>query len=85
MPADKIMYGKIPAGSLLEEVGAKGQKLDGIIIAPYHANLFINQGAGTASAFYDLAQKYALKVKEKYGISLEPEVQLVNLPPLINA
>ncbi len=79
---EKIMYGKLPAGALLEEVGARGQKLDGIEIATYHANLFINNGTGTAKAFYNLAKTYAQKVKEKFGITLEPEVQLVNLPPL---
>lgn len=82
VPKEKIVYGKLPAGALLEEVGAKGQTLDGIEIADYHANLFINNG-GTAKAFYDLAKTYALKVKEKFGINLEPEVQLINLPPLI--
>lgn len=82
IPADKIMYGKLPAGALLEEVGAKGQKSNGIEIAGYHANLFINSGGGTAKDFYDLAKKYVLKVKEKYGITLVPEVQLINLPSL---
>ncbi len=82
IPPEKIMYGKLPAGYLLEQVGAKGQKLDGIEVAPYHANLFINKGGGTAQAFYNLAKKYAQKVKQKFGITLEPEVQLINLPPL---
>jgi UDP-N-acetylmuramate dehydrogenase len=82
IPPEKIVYGKVPAGALLEEVGAKGQSIDGIEIASYHANLFINQGTGTAKAFYDLAKTYAEKVKEKFGIALEPEVQLINLPPI---
>lgn len=80
---EKIVFGKVPAGILLEEVGAKGQTSDGIEIASHHANLFINNGTGTAKAFYDLAKTYASKVKEKFGITLEPEVQLINLPPLI--
>ena len=82
IPSDKITYGKLSAGYLLEAVGAQGQKLDGIEIATYHANLFINKGGGTAKAFHDLAKKYAKKVKEKFGITLEPEVQLINLPSL---
>ncbi len=81
IPPDKIVYGKLPAGALLEEVGAKGQRSDGIEIASYHANLILNTGNGTAQAFYNLAKTYALKVKEKFGITLEPEVQLINLPP----
>lgn len=82
IPTEKIMYGKVPAGALLETVGAKGQRLDGIRIADYHANLFINDG-GSAKDFYELAKIYALKVKEKFNITLDPEVQLINLPPLI--
>lgn len=83
IPQDKIIYGKLPAGSLLEAVKAKGGSLDGIEISPNHANLFINRGGGTARAFCELAKMYALKVKEKFDITLEPEVQLINLPPLI--
>ncbi|EKD90763.1 MAG: UDP-N-acetylenolpyruvoylglucosamine reductase [uncultured bacterium] len=82
IPEEKIMYGKIPAGALLEEVGAKGDSQGDIEIANYHANLFINKGEGKAKDFYDLAKKYWQKVRDKYGISLEPEVQLINLPPL---
>ena len=84
IPHEKIVYGKLPAGSLLEEVDAKGDSLDGIYIADYHANLFINKDSGTAKAFYDLAKKYAELVKERFGITLEPEVQLINLPPLFS-
>ncbi len=82
IPQNMIMYGKIPAGALLEEVGAKGDKLGQIEITSYHANLFVNKGGGKAEDFYNLAKKYFEKVKQKFGIKLEPEVQLVNLPPL---
>ncbi|MBI3485586.1 UDP-N-acetylmuramate dehydrogenase [Candidatus Daviesbacteria bacterium] len=82
IPPEKIVFGKIPAGALLEDVGAKGQKLGDIEIATYHANLFINKGDGKAADFYELAKTYYQKVKAKFGISLEPEVQLINLPPI---
>lgn len=82
IPKEKIVYGKLPAGSLLEMVGAKGDFLGDIEIANYHANLFVNKGNGKAADFYTLAKKYAQKIKEKFGITLEPEVQLINLPPL---
>lgn len=83
IPKEKISFGKISAGYLLEAVGANGQRLDGIEIANYHGNLFINKGRGNASDFYKLAKKYYEKVYEKFGIKLEPEVQLINLPPII--
>ncbi len=82
IPEDKIPYGKLSVGYLLEEVGAQGDKLGQIEIAPYHANLFINKGGGTAKDFYELAKKYVQKVYEKFEIKIEPEVQLVNLPTL---
>lgn len=81
IPADKIIYGKIPAGFLLEAVGAKGDQLGQIKIAQNHANTFVNLGEGTASDFYSLAKKYYNLVKEKFGIELEVEVQMINLPP----
>lgn len=83
IPPEKIVYGKVTAGALLEEVGALGQKSNGIEIASYHANLFINNGNGSAKDFYELAKTYAQKVKEKFGITLQPEVQLINLPSLL--
>lgn len=82
IPEEKIPYGKVSVGFLLEEVGAKGDSLGNIEIAPYHANLFINKGSGTAKDFYNLAKKYKKIVSEKFGIVLEPEVQLIGLPVL---
>lgn len=82
IPENFVLYGKVSSGALLESVGAKGAKLGDIEIAPYHANLFINTSNGTALDFYNLAKEYSQKVYQKYGIKLEPEVQLINLPPL---
>lgn len=79
IPPEKIVHGKIPAGALLEEVGAKGQSLDGIEISSKHANLFINKGNGTAKSFIELAKQMRDKVKERFGITLESEVKLINL------
>jgi UDP-N-acetylmuramate dehydrogenase len=77
IPPEKIVFGKLPAGYLLEAVGAKGKKKGSIKIAPYHANLFINTGRGLAQDFYRLARFYQNKVKVRFGIVLEPEVQLI--------
>ncbi|MHB9090612.1 MAG: UDP-N-acetylmuramate dehydrogenase, partial [Chloroflexota bacterium] len=45
---DKILYGKVPAGYLLDEVDAKGLRLGDIQISDKNANLFINLGEGRA-------------------------------------
>lgn len=82
IPPERDYYGKVPAWFFLNEVGARGDSLRQIKIADNHGNTFMNEGNGTAEDFYKLAKKYYLKVKEKFGIALEPEVQLINLPPL---
>jgi UDP-N-acetylmuramate dehydrogenase len=82
IPEDRDYYGKVPAWFFLDEVGARNDQLGQIKISDFHGNLFMNLGDGTAEDFYNLAKKYFDKVKEKFDIELEPEVQIINLPPL---
>ncbi|OGY09302.1 MAG: UDP-N-acetylenolpyruvoylglucosamine reductase [Candidatus Blackburnbacteria bacterium RIFCSPHIGHO2_01_FULL_43_15b] len=70
-------FGKIPAGALIEILGGKGDRIGQIQITLNHANTFENLGGGQALDFFQLAKKWKNKVKEKFGIELEPEVQLV--------
>jgi UDP-N-acetylmuramate dehydrogenase len=72
-------FGKIPVGPLIEVLGGNGDKLGQIQISQNHGNTFFNQGDGTAKDFWELAHKWYLKVKEEFDITLEPEVQFVNL------
>jgi len=74
----KIIDGKIPAGYLLEEVGAKGMRRGGIQIADFHGNLFINQGGARAGDVKKLSQILKAKVKRKFGILLEEEIRYFN-------
>ncbi len=71
----KIIEGKIPAGYLLERVGANGLKFGGLHIADYHGNLLINDGAATCREVRILAAKLKKLVKAKFGIRLEEEVR----------
>ncbi len=71
----KIIDGKIPAGYLLEQVGAKGMRLGGIRIADFHGNLFVNAGRAKADDVKKLAKILKSKVKRKFGILLEEEVR----------
>ncbi len=72
---NKIIDGKIPAGYLLEEVGAKGMRLGGIKIADFHANLFLNTGKAKAGDVKKLANILKKRVQKKFRISLEEEVR----------
>ncbi len=71
---------KIPAGKLLEEVGAKGMKIGGAGVFPGHANFIINLGGAKAEDVLRLANILKKKVKERFGIELEEEVIVVRDP-----
>ena len=71
----KIINGKIPAGYLLEVVGAKGMRVGGIYVADFHGNLLINNGHGTYQDVITLATKLKKLVQNKFGITLDEEVR----------
>jgi UDP-N-acetylmuramate dehydrogenase len=71
----KIIEGKIPAGYLLEKAGAKGTRVGGIVIAPFHGNLFINRGGATARDVRRLARNLKRRVRRRFGIRLEEEIR----------
>jgi UDP-N-acetylmuramate dehydrogenase len=72
---EKIIEGKIPAGYLLENVGAKGKKIGEIQVAKFHGNVIINKGKGTRKDVEKLSQNLKEKVFKKFGIKLEEEVR----------
>lgn len=72
---NKIRYGKVPTGSLLEDVGAKGMRCGGIKVANHHGNLIYNSGKGKTAEIKKLAKILKHKTRRKFGIGLEEEVQ----------
>lgn len=72
---EKIIFGKIPAGFLLESVGAKGVEIGKIKVANHHGNLIYNSGDGTVRDIAKLSKILKLRVRKKFGIRLEEEVQ----------
>ncbi len=71
----KVVHNKIAAGYLLEEVGAKGMKEGGVVVASYHGNLIINTGRGTTKDVKKLVAKLKAKVKKRFGLNLVEEVR----------
>jgi len=67
--------GKIPAGYLVEAVGAKGRRAGGVRVADWHGNLIINEGFGTADDVRKLAAELRESVRDAFGITLEEEVR----------
>lgn len=70
-------HGKLPAGYLLEKIGAKNFKCGEIKVAKHHANLIYNDGKGKSKDIAKLATILKKKVKDKFGIILKEEVQYI--------
>jgi UDP-N-acetylmuramate dehydrogenase len=80
LPERVIREGKVPAAYFLEEVNAKGMTRGDIHVASYHANLLYNAGRGTAADLRALIAELKERVRAKFGITLEEEVQYVGFP-----
>jgi UDP-N-acetylmuramate dehydrogenase len=70
-------YGKLSAGKLLEEVGAKNMAFGGAHVFENHANILINDGSAKSEDIKRLADLLKAKVKHKFGIELREEVILL--------
>jgi len=80
VPASVIREGKVPAAHFLEQVGAKGMRVGDICVADYHANLIYNSGEGTARDLRFLIDELKRRVRDRFGLELEEEVQYVGFP-----
>ncbi len=74
IPDAKQPHGEIPAGRLLEEVGAKQMAVGGARVFENHANIIVNTGSATSKDILALAEILKKRVYEKFGIMLEEEV-----------
>ena len=77
VPERVVREGKVPSAYFLEQVGAKGMENGGIRVADYHANLIYNAGQGTASELCQIIQELKSRVRQRFGLTLEEEVQYV--------
>ena len=71
---------KTSAAWLMERAGVlKGDQLHGAQISPLHVLALTNSGSATADDLIELARSARAKVRDKFGITLEPEVRLVGV------
>jgi UDP-N-acetylmuramate dehydrogenase len=77
VPAAVVREGKVPSAFFLEQAGAKGLICGGVRVADYHANLIYNEGGGTAQQVRDLIADLKRRVRERFDLDLEEEVQYV--------
>lgn len=65
------------AGRLIDGCGLKGQREGDAEVSPIHANFIVNRGEATATDILALVRRVRRTVRERAGVTLEPEVQLL--------
>lgn len=70
-------FKKIPAAHLIERAGLKGHAIGGAQVSDVHANYIVNNGGATAEEVIMLISFIKQQVRDKYGVQLQEEVQLL--------
>jgi UDP-N-acetylenolpyruvoylglucosamine reductase len=73
-PEDPRARGR-SAGLLLADAGCNGLAVGGARFAPKHANFIENTGAATTADVVAVMAEGRRRVRERFGVELEPEVQ----------
>lgn len=68
---------KIPAAWLIEQAGWKGKRFGNIGVHEKQALVLVNYGGGTGKELIDLAYQIIDSVNEKFGVTLNPEVNII--------
>lgn len=68
---------KIPAGWLIERCGWKGKALGPAAVHDRQALVLVNRGGATGRDVLRLADEVVRSVKERFGIEISPEVNLI--------
>ena len=67
----------VGAGRLVDQCGLKGRRVGDAQISHIHANIMVNLGHATATEVRDLIALAQSAVKDKFGLTLEPEIGFI--------
>jgi len=65
------------AGALIEGAGMKGVTVGGAEVSRIHANFIVTRGHATSDDVQELIRQVHARVRERFGVSLELEVRIV--------
>lgn len=68
---------KIPAGWLIEQAGFKGKRFGDAGVHKNQALVLVNYGNATGAEIWDLALQIQESVQNQFGITIEPEVNVI--------
>lgn len=84
-PTNKRTFGSVfknpagdrGAGRMIEECGLKGHRIGGAVVSPRHANFIENADSATTADCIALMVEARRRVRERFGVELEHEVQFL--------
>lgn len=65
------------AGKLIEDAGLRGYRVGGAMVSEKHCGFVINYDHATATDVLQLINDVKAKVREQFGVELEPEVKII--------
>ena len=65
------------AGKLIEDAGLRGYRFGDAQVSEKHCGFVVNRGKATCAEVLQLIEEVQKKVKEQFGVQLEPEVRII--------
>lgn len=77
LPENFLQRGKIPAGWLIDQTGARGFAVGGAMVSNEHGNFIINFNQASQADILAVVEEVRERVYNKFGVELEEEVQII--------